>query len=468
MALTKIQGENIANSAITVTKISNTVALSNFPKISNVAIANSTYHVQDDTAVNIGGGYIVITGSNFLSGAIVLVDGTTALSTTFVNSTTLHAEIDSANAATYNLYVVNPTGETGLKLNAVTHSQTPIWSTGETLNTAINGLPFNITLSAGEGTSFTNTTALPAGTTLLSNGYLYGTITGESPTNYTITIRSTDAQNQKVTRTFTLPFIVSQPPTSVEYLVVAGGGGGGTVSTGGWEGAGGGGAGGLLTGNVSVSTSTEYSVVVGGGGGGNAQGSTSSFAGVSTVGGGYGMGGTSGGGGSGGSGGGGRGYGGAKPGGAGTAGPPRQGYDGGTGFNGSNPQRGGGGGGAGAVGGPGNANSGGDGGVGLQIFGTYYAGGGGGGPGGPGGQGGGGNATPNNSGNGTAGTTNTGGGGGGAGKDGGTGGSGGSGIVIIRYPDSDLDAASTTGSPTYSNSGGYKTYTFTGSGSITW
>jgi hypothetical protein len=30
------------------------------------------------------------------------------------------------------------------------------------------------------------------------------------------------------------------------------------------------------------------------------------------------------------------------------------------------------------------------------------------------------------------------------------------------------DAASTTGSPTFTNTGGYKYYKFTGSGTITW
>jgi hypothetical protein len=39
--------------------------------------------------------------------------------------------------------------------------------------------------------------------------------------------------------------------------------------------------------------------------------------------------------------------------------------------------------------------------------------------------------------------------------------------VIIRYPNTFTDAASTTGSPTFTNTGGYKIYTFTGSGSIT-
>lgn len=54
-------------------------------------------------------------------------------------------------------------------------------------------------------------------------------------------------------------------------------------------------------------------------------------------------------------------------------------------------------------------------------------------------------------------------GGGGSGASG----PGGSGVVIIRYPDTYPDAASTTGSPTYSNTGGYKIYNFTGNGSIT-
>jgi hypothetical protein len=39
--------------------------------------------------------------------------------------------------------------------------------------------------------------------------------------------------------------------------------------------------------------------------------------------------------------------------------------------------------------------------------------------------------------------------------------------VAIRYLDSFLAAASTTGSPTITVSGGYRTYTWTGSGSIT-
>jgi hypothetical protein len=48
-----------------------------------------------------------------------------------------------------------------------------------------------------------------------------------------------------------------------------------------------------------------------------------------------------------------------------------------------------------------------------------------------------------------------------------TSGAGGSGVVIIRYPNAFTDAVSTTGSPTFTNTGGYKIYTFTANGSIT-
>jgi hypothetical protein len=140
---------------------------------------------------------------------------------------------------------------------------------------------------------------------------------------------------------------------------------------------------------------------------------------------------------------------------------------------------GGGGAGSGGNGGSASYATGGVGGVGYSssISGASanYGGGGGAGAestGGAGGAGGGGNGEGGTSNNATAGTANTGGGGGGAGgrcnvAGGVNGKSGGSGVVIIRYPNTFDNASSTTGSPTLTNTGGYKIYTFTGNGTLT-
>ena len=87
--------------------------------------------------------------------------------------------------------------------------------------------------------------------------------------------------------------------------------------------------------------------------------------------------------------------------------------------------------------------------------------------GGNGGTGGGGNGKGND-GTGDNGGVNTGGGGGGGGGDiGGPGGSGGKGVVVLRYENTRKNAT-TTGSPTFIDSGGYKIYVFNDSGTIMW
>ena len=256
----------------------------------------------------------------------------------------------------------------------------------------------------------------------------------------------------------------------VDYLIVAGGGGGGGAKSGTYE-AGGGGAGGLLRGNANLTATVTYSVVIGGGGTGGNQsagtaGSNTTALSLLAYGGGFGSGISSGG--PGGSGGGAYGDLGGTAGkgvypGSTFVSDTRQGYDGGQGGGaGGTP---GGGGGAGGVGG--NAANAGVGGVGIQWQnGIFYAGGGGGTSGNAfhgGGTGGG-----RLGGNGGTGNVNTGGGGGAGWSVGSTlGGAGGSGVVILRYPNTYANATTTTGAPTFSESGGFKYYTFTGSGSIT-
>ena len=278
---------------------------------------------------------------------------------------------------------------------------------------------------------------------------------------------------------------ISYSPSTVEYLVIAGGGGGGGGTTS--PAGSGGGAGGYRTASgFAITPGTPITVTVGAGGTAGTgtspiatKGNDSVFSTITSTGGGAGAyylqtfnasihsGGS----------------GGGATWNSGTAGSgntpsttPSQGNNGGgIGSSGGQPSSGGGGaGGAGTAYGSG----GGAGGAGSisSISGSSitYAGGGGGGAGissNPGGTATGGGGGGGNSGvNGSAGSPNTGGGGGGAGETQGgtfTGGAGGSGVVIIRYPDTYPVASGSTGSPTVTNPTGYRVYTFTASGSIT-
>ena len=288
--------------------------------------------------------------------------------------------------------------------------------------------------------------------TASQNYYYIPAVTGVVATGGTLTTANSYNQwafNSSSTWTVTSPGIVY-------YAIVAGGGGGGGYSGGG----GGAGAGGVVTGILSASAGT-YSVIIGAGGTGNTgtstyptNGSISSLAGLSAVGGGAGAyvvggawvaplaGGSGGGTGTGVTGS-------INIGGIGVAG---QGWQGGYDINTGSPYPGGAGGGAGGVGGSGSGSQSGAGGPGLSIYlpasgvSTYVGGGGGGGgtyqgaAAGTGGTGGGGTGGTAPGGNATSGATNTGGGGGGGSNNSsspqGTGGAGGSGIVYIWSPTS--------------------------------
>lgn len=277
----------------------------------------------------------------------------------------------------------------------------------------------------------------------------------------------------------------------VEYMVVAGGG------PGGFSHSGAGGAGGFRTGKLQVNKNTNMVVTVGAGGtastfrgdaapfGNGPNGNDSVFHTITSLGGG--AGGSTYSAGSNGGSGGGAGVGASV--GLGTAG---------QGFNGGAPGgyfSGGGGGGASIRGRnsgevvANQAGFGGDGaateisggaltGFGVLFMGSYFFSGGGGGgcysglsggvnfTSGNGGIGGGGKGS-NGGVTATSGLTNTGGGGGGGGYPDSRGGNGGSGIVIVRYSDFYPAAQSYGGSVSIYQSGGYRYYAFTASGSLT-
>lgn len=131
MSITKVSNHNITDRTIAEIKldesiinaIAQTITVSNLPpRINAVSYANSTFVVSSNTSVNTGGGYIVVTGKNFATGATVIVDTTSASAVTRVNSTTLNVQVPPKSAATYNLYVVNPDGGTGIRVNGIRYS----------------------------------------------------------------------------------------------------------------------------------------------------------------------------------------------------------------------------------------------------------------------------------------------------------------------------------------------------------
>ncbi len=212
---TKISGNQINNFTIETTQLSNTAvaafAQSLAPKVLYANVANSAFTVLDDTAVNIGGGYIVVTGSDFQSGATVLIDTTSASAVTYVNSTTLQVQVPTKAAASYNIYVVNPDGGVGIKVNGITYSSNPTWVTSSPLSNQLANTAFNVTLSATGASSYSVAagSTLPAGTSLLANGYFYGTVSIGAETTYTFSIVATDAENQDSSKTFQVTVTVA-------------------------------------------------------------------------------------------------------------------------------------------------------------------------------------------------------------------------------------------------------------------
>jgi hypothetical protein len=189
------------------------------PKITNIQVTDSSYNVLDDTAVSISGGYIKITGTGFASACQVLINNTPATSTTFVSATEVRAQVPATAAGTYVVYLVNTDGGVAIRVNGITFSGTPTWSTSSTLPSG--GVDISIQLVAtGDGTvtySLAAGSSLPTGVTLSSSGLLSGTVTGiTGETTYSFTIIAIDSELQDSPRTFSITVTFSD--TNFPYV----------------------------------------------------------------------------------------------------------------------------------------------------------------------------------------------------------------------------------------------------------
>lgn len=208
-----ITSTKIVEGAITSAKIqSSATSTLAGPKISNVQYANVTFHPLDDLAANIGGGYCVVNGSGFQSGAVVKVGTTTASPVTRVNSNTLRVTLPAKSTGSHDLTLYNPDGSIAILVNGLTYGDQPLWVTASPFDNQSNATFFSISLNATSDSNVTYAlqtgSTLPSGLTLESNGYLSGTVTVEAETTYSFTLEAIDEELQDTPKTFSVTVTV--------------------------------------------------------------------------------------------------------------------------------------------------------------------------------------------------------------------------------------------------------------------
>ena len=231
IASTGVTIGSYTNSSITVNQSGQITSASSgspqetTPKITSIQVTNSSYQILDDTAVDVLGGYIKITGTDFASSCQVIVNNVLATSTTFVSSTEVRAQLPATAAGTYVVYLVNTDGGVAIRVNGITFSATPSWVTASILNDGTVDTAISIQLAATSATTYQLQagSTLPTGLSLSSGGLLSGTVTGiANDTTYSFTVVATDLENQDSPRTFSITIGVSDPYYRLTTLYLPG------------------------------------------------------------------------------------------------------------------------------------------------------------------------------------------------------------------------------------------------------
>jgi len=220
MTIQKLPGSAIAPGTVTVVQlessVANTVQTGGGPKLTNIQITDNAYTVLDDTAVSVSGGYIKITGTGFVTGCTVIIGSVVATSVSFISSTEVRAQVPAQAAGTYTVYLVNPDGGVGIRVNGLNYSSTPTWTTTSPLGDGAIDTAVSIQLVATSNSTVTFAlqagSTLPAGLTLSSSGLITGTVTGITvDTTYNFTVVATDVENQDTPQAFSITITVSDP-----------------------------------------------------------------------------------------------------------------------------------------------------------------------------------------------------------------------------------------------------------------
>ena len=181
-----------------------TGATINTPKVSTI-----TYPGDDTAADTAGGQTITLTGSGFLAGASVLINGSAVGVVSVVSTTTITFTSPANSTGSYVLYVINTDGGTAIAIPGIQYSGTPTWTTAAgSLGSVYETASFNQSVTATGDAPITYSVAsgsIPPGATFNSNGTITGTSQLlSSSTTYTFTVKATDAELQDTNRSFSL------------------------------------------------------------------------------------------------------------------------------------------------------------------------------------------------------------------------------------------------------------------------
>jgi hypothetical protein len=222
VANTAVTTDKLANTAVTVAKLADTLDLSSktvtlAPTTTGLGMSiTSLAYPGDDTAVDTSSpGTVTIIGTGFEAGTLVYVDSVSnanSASSVVISGTTQITFTPPAKAAaTYNVWLVGPTGKIAILANGIQYSGTPSWSGQSTSLESTTEV--NIQLAASGDTPLVYSLVsgtLPTGVTLSSTGLISGTATGlESDTTFTnIVVKAQDPQNQDASITLSLSITV--------------------------------------------------------------------------------------------------------------------------------------------------------------------------------------------------------------------------------------------------------------------
>jgi len=205
-----------ANSQFNTMYVQNALVLGNVSVTGNTIIAprvTSIAYPGNDTAADTAGGQtITLTGSGFVAGASVLINGSAVGVVSVVSSTSITFTSPANTTGSYVIYVINSDGSTAIAIPGIQYSGTPSWTTAAgTLGNVYETASFNQTVTATGDAPITYSVAsgsLPPGSTFNANGTITGTSQlSSSPTTYSFTVRATDAEAQDTDRAFSIAVI---------------------------------------------------------------------------------------------------------------------------------------------------------------------------------------------------------------------------------------------------------------------